>query len=236
MLSDETRARWKQRWPHIRGALILFHVVAVIVLGFPAPAGVMDRQQWREPSVQNEMRLWTDRVNTVGFTFTQEEFEDLLWDLSKSFLAVRNTVIKPFKPYAEYLGLRQDWRMFSAPHRWPVRLHIDVMIDGRWQEVYVSRSEDADWRRDTFDHHRIRRIVFLHAWAKYKRRYKTFCDWVARMAAEDFPTATRVRIRQFKYRTPEPAERRAGDRFPEGKFQATRELKLADFRKEGRAP
>lgn len=224
----------KERWPTIRAVLIGYHVIAVLVLGFPAPAGVMNKSAWKEPSVQNEMRIWTQRANSVGFSWTQEEFEQLLWDFSKSFLKIRKVVLKPFVPYAEYLGTRQDWRMFSAPHRYPSRIEMHVRIDGDWKPIFISRSDEADWNRRLFDHHRIRRLNFLHAWRKYRRRYKTFTRYVARKAAVDFPEADKLRIRFYKFRTPTPEERRAGHEGFEGKYIHRRVHKLEDYRPGGK--
>jgi hypothetical protein len=224
----------KERWPTIRAVLIGYHVIAVCVLGFPAPAGVMDKSAWKEPSVQNELRIWAERANSVGFSWTQDEFEQLLWDFSKTFLAGRKEVLRPFVPYAEYLGTRQDWRMFSAPHRYPSRNEIHVRIGGEWKPVFVSRSDEHTWNRFLFDHHRIRRLNFLHAWKKYGRRYKTFTHFVARKAAADFPEADQVRVRFYKYRTPTPEERRAGHDGFDGKYIHRRVHKLDEFRPGGK--
>ncbi len=217
-------------WPHIRTALILFHICAVCLMAFPAPQGALQKSSWDDPSVKNEMHMWAERSRSIGFTWNDVEFRDFLWDASKAILEVRRWVLWPFMPYMNWTGARQSWRMFSAPHRYPVRLFIEVEQDGIWRPVYVGRSDEYTWMRDTFDHHRIRRIIFLHGWKRYDRRWSTFGKWIARHAAEDFPDATRVRIRQWKFRTPSPEELRDGKREIGGKFQRELRFDLQGYR------
>ena len=52
-----------------------------------------------------------------------------------------------------------------------------------------------------------------------------FCAWLATRAAVDFPDATRLRVRYFKYRSPTPQEVRAGD-IPDGAFQQDKMINL----------
>lgn len=222
---------WVRRWPHVRAALITFHVVAVLMMAFPAPAGVMSKKAWAEPAVQDEIRLFADRISGFGTEVTPEELESFLWDFSKDFLDVRKTVLKPVKPYGEYLGARQGWRMFSAPHRYPSRLVVDIdRGNGKWEPLYESRSDDATWMREQLDHHRLRRLAFLHAWKQYRRNYKYFTRFLARKAAVEFPDAKRIRVRHLKFRTATPEEARRGEFRHEEKWQDRRIHNLEEFR------
>lgn len=215
------REQWMAFWPNLRAVLVLFHVITVIVLGFPAPAGVTDRSSWNDPSVKDEMRIAASRARAIGFDWTDKEFEDVMFNLAKKYNNVRGWVLKPFKPYAAYCGVRQSWRMFSAPHRYPTRLHIDLEQGDEWVPIYVGRSDEYDWMRKRFDHHRLRRIAFLHGWKKYRRSYRGFTKWVAREAARDFPKAKRIRVRQFKQKSQSPEDVAAG-KVHTGKFQNQR--------------
>lgn len=223
---------WRGRWPQIRGVLVALHVLAVFMLAFPAPAGVMQRSAWRDPSVQAEFRIWTDRANALGIGVSQQEFEDFIYELATGFMDVRNAAIAPARPYGDYLGVRQDWRMFSAPHRFPTRLHIEIEENGEWRTLYVELSDEFTWRRTFFEHHRVRRLLFLHGWSQFRRRYESFARYVAGEVAVEFPEATRVRLSHFKYRSPTAKEAAEGKWDIDGKFINKRVLDLDRVRED----
>lgn len=222
----------RAKWPQIRGVLVALHVLAVFMLAFPAPAGVMQRSAWRDPSVQAEFRIWTDRANALGIGVSQQEFEDFIYDLAIGFMDVRNAAIAPARPYGDYLGVRQDWRMFSAPHRFPTRLHIEIEENGAWRTLYVERSDEFTWRRAFFEHHRVRRLLFLHGWSQFRRRYEGFARYIAGEAAVEFPDATRVRLSHFKYRSPTAKEAGEGKWDIDGKFINRRVIDLDRVRED----
>lgn len=216
--------RWAKRWPTLRAILVTYHVLAVGLLAVPAPYGVMTRSLWQEPTVHDEFRAWAGHLGAVGVDVTPAELEESLWNASGRFLSARDVVIAPFKPYERYAGVAQSWRMFGAPNLYPVRLEISVMEGGRWGRVYTSRSDEATWMRRWFDDHALRRAVFKGALAKNKPRFEVFCDWLAERAARDFPEATHLLVRQYRYRIPTPAEAREGKTETEGRYES-RELR-----------
>jgi len=197
--------------PHLRAAFVLFHLLAVILMAIPAPAGGMKKSAWKDPTVQSEFAAWTDRFNALGAGITQEEFETELWDFALGFMKVRTTVLKPFQPYYHWAGTWQTWRMFIAPHRFPARLHIDVLEqpevgERAWRTVYVARSTEHDWLKTELDQERMRSAMFRYGWSSYKRAWSEFADWAAVRAAADFPDATMIRLRMWKQRTRTPEE------------------------------
>lgn len=211
-------------WPHLRAALVALHVLAVAVLAAPAPVGAMNRESWKEETVQDEIEVWAGR-----FGMSPEDFEDWAWSAASRFMAVRDAVVKPFKPYCKYTGTSQSWRMFVAPHRYPARLHIDVQIGREWQTVYVRGDREHAWKRPQLDHNRMRAQIFRLSWPGYGRTYSHFTVWLAREAARDFPDARGIRVRFFRYRTRSPAEVRAG--VPEeGHFVQEKVRSLAGYR------
>jgi hypothetical protein len=203
--------RLARRWPAIRAALVTYHVVAVAVLAFPSPGGVMQRSSWENPTVQNEFRLWSERLRSLGLSLSQKELDSALWDLSGRYLEAREQVTAPFNPYANFAGTRQSWRLFVAPQRYPVRLEISVREQGAWRLVYATRSGEHTWLRETLERYRLRRATFQTTWPKERRHFNTLCDWLATRAARDFPEATELMVQQRRYRTPAPAEARAGE-------------------------
>jgi hypothetical protein len=50
--------RWIRSWPTLRAVLVGYHVLAVLVLSFPAPPSNMRREAWDNPTVQREFQLW----------------------------------------------------------------------------------------------------------------------------------------------------------------------------------
>lgn len=209
--------RWARRWPTIRAALVTYHALAVVLVAFPSPPpNNMSRASWENPTVQNELKQWAERLRGAGVDITTEQLDARLYALAKRYLAVRERVIAPFEPYGTYLGARQNWQLFVAPQRYPVKLEVSVREGGAWRTVYASRSSEHTWRADLFEHYRMRRVLLFITW-EGDRDFKSFCDFVAARAAEDFPGATDVMIDKIRYRTPTPEEALAGVETPESK-------------------
>lgn len=222
--------RWQRIWPHLRALLVAMHVLAITLLALPAPGGGMSRGAWKDPTVQGEFRAWSERMEAVGLDTSPRELEDALWEFAVAFTDVRRDLIDPFLPYYRLAGTWQSWRMFVAPHRHPAKLWIEIRESGGdWRAVYVARSPEYTWRRHQFDHDRMRSQVFRLSWPPYRRTWARFSAWIARQAAADFPEATGVRTRFYKYRTPPPQEARAGAPI-QGRFVKTRVYDLEERR------
>lgn len=216
-------------WPQVRAVLVALHVLAVILLATPSPAVGLRRSLWKDPTVQQEFQAWHERLAKLGATWTESEMEDDLWNFAVGWERYRSALLTPFSPYGRYLGVSQSWRMFVAPHRYPTRLAVDLEEDGAWRTIFQERSEQWTWRRPLFDHDRMRSVIFRLGWPQYKKSWEAYSRWIARMAAADFPEATRVRTRMFKYRTLSPQEARSGKE-PEGEDQQQIEIALAPLR------
>ena len=197
-------------WPQIRAVLVALHVLAIVLMATPSPAVGLRRSLWKDPTVQQEFQAWNERLHAIGVSWTEPEMEDHLWSFASGWEKYRSALLIPFAPYGRYLGTSQSWRMFVAPHRYPTRLAVDLEEDGAWRVIFQERSELYTWRRTLFDHDRMRSVIFRLGWPQYRKPWESFSRWIARMAAQDFPQATRVRTRMFKYRTLSPQEVRAG--------------------------
>jgi hypothetical protein len=207
-------------WPHLRALLISLHVLAVILGALPAPSGGMKRGAWRDPTVQDEFAAWRGRLAAVGLEVDAQTFEDELWAFATRFMAARAVVLKPFGPYYRHFGTLQTWRMFVAPHRYPARLHIDIYENGHWVNVYEEQNPGPDWKQGLLEQDRFRSALFRYSWASYERSYRQFAAWIAKAAAVDYPEASAVRLRWFKYKTLPPAQAAAGVE-PTGSFIMT---------------
>jgi len=220
----------RPRWEHIRGVLILLHILAVLLMALPAPEGAQRREAWNDPTVTAEFEAWSERLNHVGYETTPDDLKTDLFTLAQDFTEVRKTVLSPARPYARYLGTQQSWRMFVAPHRFPTRLHVELkQAEGEWETVSIYQDPDYSWKADLFEQDRFRSALFRYGWKSYSGARKLFNQWLAREAAVDFPDATHIRTRWYKVQTPTPEMVLAGEEF-EGKFVLGQTLSLAPYR------
>ncbi|MBX2797513.1 MAG: hypothetical protein KTR31_07595 [Myxococcales bacterium] len=215
---------------HGRAVFVVVHLFAITAVGLPSVGGGMSRSAWKTPTVQNEFRVWQERLRGWGYPITMDELEEGLWQFAMGYERGRAKLLRPFKPYFEYCGTWQSWRMFVAPHRFPGRLEIHV-DGGRkgWQPVYVARSDEHAWMHTIFDHDRLRAATFRYAWAHFRGPRQQFANWVATQAAQDFPEAARVRVSFVRYRTRTPDEVRAGEEAKE-KRELSSQRRLERYR------
>ncbi len=208
-------------WPRLRAVLIALHLVAITLAALPSPGEGMVREAWSDPTVQREFAVWVQRLNTLGISWSEQEFEDHLWDTASAYLALQGKLQLPFKNryynYYDWCGTMQSWRMFAGPHRYPSRLVIEVHEGAAWRPVYVQRDPAHAWLAWQLDEYRMRPLEYRFSWFLHRYRYPEqytdfvgFARYVARKAARDFPSADSLRVRLIKSRTPSPEETRAG--------------------------
>ena len=193
-------------------ALVVFHLTATTLMALPSPGSGLRRSAWADPTVQAEFAAWTKRLQALGWSGDQKQFEDHLWTVATSYTEARSSVLDPLRPYYTWSGSWQSWQMFVAPHRYPARLVIQVRMKGKsnWTTLYRPRDPDAAWRRHQWENDRMRSAVFRYSWAPYKNTWKRFARRVAFMAWRDHPDLAMVRVRYIKSRTPSPEETRDG--------------------------
>ena len=207
-------------WPHLRAALILLHVVAVLALAIPSVRAGLDRRSWSDPTVQDELRGWADR-----FGMEPKDFEEKAWRIAQAWSGIHETITAPFEPYRAYVGVRQPWVMFVAPQRYPARIEIEIQEGNAWRTIYRERSSEHEWNRTLFDHDRMRSAFFRFGWDRYAPNYREFAEWVAKEAARDFPGASAVKLRMYRFRTASPEEVKE-QRMPRGHWEKERVLPL----------
>lgn len=209
----------------LRAGLIALHLFAITAMALPSAGSGIDRRLWKQQTVQDEFAAWTARLNGLGWQGDSEQLQDIAYEVAVGWEKARGTVLKPFEPYYTVCGTWQSWKMFVAPHRYPGRLHIDLMIRGEWQTVYVARSSEHTWLASKLDHDRFRSAIFRYAWPNYRNGYRQFVRWLAAEAARDYPKATQLRTRFRRFRTPSPDEVRSGKEDP-GRWDLTETVKL----------
>jgi len=229
-------------WPHLRGALILLHIVAVVLAATmcsegdaasttasPSLRGGMQRPAWADPTVQAELDGWYAVATSAGVRVSRQGFEDALWRAAVRLMDTRRALLAPLAPYHHYCGTDQSWRMFVAPQRFPSRLWIEVEQAGEYRPIYIARDPAHTWNAAILDHDRMRTLIFLMGWPAYDDTYARWVEWVARQVAVDFPDATRLRTRYARQRSPTPAEARRGAA-AEVTFRRTEVVELEHYR------
>ncbi len=190
---------------HARALFVTFHLVAISLLALPAPEGAMNREHWRDPTVQAELAAWATVLGVEP-----DRLEEHLWRLALGYEDWRDRVLAPFALYYDWCHTVQSWRMFVAPHRHPTRLQIALHERGQWRTLFVERDRAHAWRARQLGSYRFRSVIFRLGWSSYETDRHHFADWVARQAALDFPDADRVRVELVRFRTLSPQEVRAG--------------------------
>lgn len=220
---SSARDRW---WPHLRTALIFFHLAAVLVYCLPPPGKVADPAYWKTEQSQSELGVWAKRIDSLGIDTSKEEFEQWLWRVTQRYVAVRRALDRPFGRYVRTMHTNQGWSLFSQPQTQPVRVVVDLQEPGAgFRRIYESRSDEHTWRRAQFDHNRIRKFVGRIGRRSTRELYWQLGNWIARMAARDFPRSGFVKVRLYRYRTAAP-----GGETSQGTYTDERVIALGDFR------
>ena len=206
-------------WPQLRAILISLHLIAIILKAIPSPEGGMNRTDWKNPTVQAEFKEFTHKFNAIGIDISQAELEEELWILAKRYMNIRRKAVKPFRKYYRYAGADQNWQLFVAPHMYPSRLNIEILIDNEWQTIYQPFNSETRWQAHLIENSRFRPSIFRYSWHRYKKHYHTFAKYLATQAVTDFPKASRLRTRWWNARSPSP-EQVLNNTQPKGKWQS----------------
>lgn len=222
-------------WPHVRACLIALHVLAIFIGSLPVMVDErgMKREAWADPLVQEEFANWAVLLQGWGADLSAEELEEHAWQWSGKVLRVQSALRGPFEPYYALCGTRQRWRMFPAPVPQAMSFQIEIEEAGAWRTLYEFQGEGMNWHRDWFDQDRMRAALNLYAWNVYPEAWEQAVDWLAGLAAEDFPSASRIRVCFPVVPALTVGEARAGMRdpgadHPPPRQEAIRQLK--DFR------
>ena len=193
------------RWPHIRAALITFHLLAILLDASPDPGVGMNRAAWKDPTVQREFTRWAGILHT-----DEPALESFLWEAAGAVVRVRRVVMTPFLPYLRAAGTEQAWQMFVAPHRFPTSLQLQVHQTGtsgdevNWHTLFEERSSTATWRAERFGSERLRASIFRWGWPNYQDAWHRACRVFAAEMLAEHPEADLARCRFRKVASPSP--------------------------------
>lgn len=209
--------------PHVRAALVAFHVLAITLVAIPAPVGGLDRRAWKDPSVQDELRAWSAR-----FGIPEPVFEDKLYALAVADIRFRDKALRPAFDYVDLTGCDQPWRMFAGPHRYPATFFVEEQMRGdpydAWHVLFEERSREHAWHREFFDQERVRSQVFRWGWPDFAWAARDGCNWIAKQRFAESEETVAVRCRLFRAESPTPEQVRTHTE-PPGQWSLLREVR-----------
>lgn len=214
-------------WPHLRAALILLHLFAIVLMAIPAPVGADRASNYENPQARRELAQIADTLGRIGVEVTDEQIAAFSLGLSKRVMALRHVALTPFRPYYSLFGTRQGYRMFSGVALYGHRLHVQVEEVGEWRTLYLARDREHSWRGAAWDNELSRSMLYRYSDKRYLRRYNAITEYIAREVAVDYPLATRVRISWLHGPLQSPAEARAGQ-WPEQRDRRVRTIGLSE--------
>lgn len=197
--------------PWLVTAFVAFHLTAVTLAALPSPAGAMSRSLWESPAARSEFEQWAGVLNGLGIDVSADELEPFLWRACWKYVEVREIALKPFSPYFKYCGTRQGWPMFTGPDTTPVRLSVAIEEDEEWRTIYVQRDPRHDWRKRQLGQEHVRTAIHSVSDEPDGDGFRKLSAWIARLAAADFPAATRVRVSMERMQIPSPERARTGE-------------------------
>ena len=167
-------------WPHVRGALLLAHIVAIVLMSLPNVGKIADRARWREHRTQYEIRAAAAKARRWGlFDGSDGEFEAWLWQLAQRYVAARAIIDRPLGPYGYYCGTQQAWGMFKAPARKAESIRLEIETpSGR--TLLFRNGSSHDYLSRQMSNNRFRKIT-----GRLGRRtdlFEAMADWMAAAA------------------------------------------------------
>lgn len=188
-----------RRWALPGLALLL------LLSGLPGSTAMGNRAAWKSPVAARQFREWSRILGAVGVALSPIELEELSWGLARGYLDARRTLLGPWQGLRRTLGTDQAWALFAVPQTDPARLQIEVETADGWRVLYASRSETYTWRRATFDHNKLRKLVGRINRTADKRYWNALLDWVSREIFQEMSDAQRVRMSLWRWHTPLPS-------------------------------
>lgn len=199
-----------QRRSHLRAVFVLFHLSAITIAALPSTRGWTRPEDWQSPEARAELGSWAARLRT-----DPEQLSRSLYGLAVTWSATHRAMTRPFEPYHACCGTEQGWRLFVAPNRFPLVVHIDVREGSTWRPIYREHSGEHDWIGHVLRSDRMRALIHLYGRPGRGQNLQALVGWLANRAATSFPEASAIRVRHLQGRLPNPVELRSGVRPPQ---------------------
>ena len=144
---------------------------------------------------QEELRQWRELVNAFGVEISQDEFNEVLIDVSGKLVAPNKWIKGKLRPVLTATGTGQGWGLFVSPDTYPHRLIVEGRRDGEreFSLIYQRLNPEHNWWDERFRYRRLRGI-YDGATSRPNRVYTNFCRWVAESAFTEHPGFEVVRV------------------------------------------
>lgn len=194
--------------PHVVAGFVVLHVAAACLDVIPGLSEGLDRRNWREPRVRQELDVWAERLG-----LERNGLEERLADVVKTAQSVRTALRKPVEPYLQLSGMKQSWTMFMAGtperDRFQIRGRSCPVSDEScsWIPLYTQGETTTGNWREVLEHPRVRSQVFRWGWARKNASYRAGCRSLARRMFAEHVEFTTVECRFERSTAPGPRQR-----------------------------
>lgn len=193
------------RVPSLRAALLAVVVFVHGVAASPLPPSPSSAKALANPIAVEELNGWVRLLGGLGVETNREQLTELAVESSIVTSELRSAVMKPFRPLLRITGTGQGWGLFTYPNTHPHRLVIEVERDGKFEVVYRALDPEHAYLEPQLTFRRVRGVYDDNA-SKVRPSYESFARWVARHAFEDWPDATRVRVKMIRTHVVTPGQ------------------------------
>ncbi len=198
-----SRRPWRER---LRTCALAAYILVCLAFTLPAGSRLANKQVWDSPHNAEQFTRWAHTLTGLGFEVSGAEMKRWLWDFTRRYLRTYSAVMRPLSWLPQQLGFGQSWRMFSNPQTTPSRLWVEADEGGGFAPIYVSRSSQHTWHAAFFEHHRVRKLLGRIGRGGRDAAYEALAAWTAKRVFEEYPRASRVRIRIYTWSTPGPED------------------------------
>ncbi len=215
------------RWvmpPSVRGALLLFFVLANFAEGCPLAPNIQARHL-NNPVGQRELARWGERLRGWGMEISDAELAERTLETSATAQRWRAELLWPVQPYFDALQIRQRWSLFPVAKPRPMWMHIEGRgEDGAWRLLYrpLERALLSEELADRLEYRRMR-AHWNPGTSGPRPDYTRFVDWLAATLFLDDPELVEVRVR-YRPRPVPPVNLEGDDApFEEWSFEERRQ-------------
>lgn len=192
-------------WPKLRAALIALAAAVSLLEGCPTPR--TSHAVLATPVYRAELARWSAILGGLGVELSPSELGQSVVTLSESVNALHRTLLFPFRPFFDALGVSQRWSLFPIADTHPVWMHVEARCAGArdFSLVYRPNDPDADWEADVLEYRRVR-ATWNPSIRGPRDAQPAFVDWVARRLFDQRPECDAVRVRYRTMTLPAPGE------------------------------
>lgn len=136
---------------HLRGALVLLHIVAVMGMAMPAPKQFTGEDPLSRPEVAGPVKVWEETLPLPAGMLRQ-----IVLVGGRTLERTRSHFVRLSEPYSDWAGVYQSWHMFGSSPARSNRMECWLEEGGQWRLLYRPLDPDARWRAELWENGRVR--------------------------------------------------------------------------------